>query len=258
MLLRAVFAIVLAAQAAAPPDHPAEIAIHDTPGGPVFAASNGMSLYVFDRDVAPSVSTCTGACAAAWPPIAAPANATSVGDWTEVARPDGLKQWAYKGRPLYRYAQELKAGGTYGDGGGSWHLALTSWQFPGRPGAAPKEANAAVPATELPALPAGVTARRVAQGIVLADFRGMTLYAFDKDTPGATPSCNGQCLLQWRPLAAPLAAHPVGAWTVIARGDAALQWAYKGKPLYACLQDNKPGDTVCAFGDKGPWRVVAP
>ncbi len=252
--MRWLAALLIAAAQAASPEVPAEVTIHETPGGPVFAAPTGMSLYVFDRDTQPNVSTCIGQCAAAWPPLAAPAEAKPIGDWTVVARPDGARQWAYRGRPLYRYAEELKAGGTYGDGGGAWHLALTAWNFPGRA----KTAQAAIPAVELPLLPAGVTAQHAAQGLVLADFRGMTLYAFDKDVPGSRPSCNGQCTLQWRPLAAPAAAHALGAWTTVARVDGAVQWAYKGKPLYVCLQDTKPGETSCAFDGRGPWHAIGP
>ncbi len=38
------------------------------------------------------------------------------GDWTIITRDDGLKQWAYKGKPLYAFAKDTKAGDKTGDG----------------------------------------------------------------------------------------------------------------------------------------------
>ena len=43
-----------------------------------------------------------------WQPILAPAGARTLGDWTPIARKDG-RQWAYKGRPVYIYADALTA-----------------------------------------------------------------------------------------------------------------------------------------------------
>ncbi|EMH3118748.1 hypothetical protein V6H04_003832, partial [Burkholderia multivorans] len=40
------------------------------------------------------------------------------------ARDDGKMQWAYNGRPLYRWKMDRKAGDAGGDGvGGVWHVA---------------------------------------------------------------------------------------------------------------------------------------
>ena len=46
-------------------------------------------------------SNCDEACAAMWIPLSARSDAKPLGDWTLVARKDGSKQWAYKGRPVY-------------------------------------------------------------------------------------------------------------------------------------------------------------
>lgn len=42
-----------------------------------------------------------------------------------VARDDGTRQWAYKGRPLYRFYGDQKRGDTIGDGmsRNMWHVA---------------------------------------------------------------------------------------------------------------------------------------
>jgi Uncharacterized protein conserved in bacteria len=44
------------------------------------------------------------------------------GDWTIVARDDGSKQWAFKGKPVYKYSKDTKPGAMTGDGfNGVWH-----------------------------------------------------------------------------------------------------------------------------------------
>jgi predicted lipoprotein with Yx(FWY)xxD motif len=85
----------------------------------------GMTLYTFDKDTAGSgKSVCNGGCPTNWPPLAAPADAKPSGDWTVVTRDDGSKQWAYKGRPVYRWSKDQKTGDKSGDGvGGVWHAA---------------------------------------------------------------------------------------------------------------------------------------
>lgn len=87
--------------------------------------ANGMSLYTFDRDAAGSgKSVCNGPCAANWPPLMAAADAKAGGDWSVVTRDDGSRQWAYKGKPLYFWAKDQKAGDRTGDGFNKvWQLA---------------------------------------------------------------------------------------------------------------------------------------
>ena len=68
-------------------------------------APDGKPLYTFSRDMN-GVSACIERCAANWPPLAAPPEAVADGDWSPIARPDGSKQWAYKGKPLYTYARD--------------------------------------------------------------------------------------------------------------------------------------------------------
>ena len=56
----------------------------------------------------------------------------------------------------------------------------------------------------------------------------MTLYTSDRDTFGKSTG-NGQCVMNWPPLAASADAKPMGDWTVVTRDDGSTQWAYKGK-----------------------------
>jgi len=83
----------------------------------------GFVLYVFDQDE-PGKSNCNGDCATAWPPFAVEPGARETQDFTAVERADGTRQWAYKGKALYTFAGDTKAGTSLGDGrGGVWHVA---------------------------------------------------------------------------------------------------------------------------------------
>jgi len=101
---------------------PAKIA--DTSKGKTLVDAEGMTLYTFDRDAAPDKSACNGKCASNWPPFVAAADAKTRGDWTVIVRDDGTKQWAYKGKPLYKWMDDHKPGYVDGDGRNNvWHLA---------------------------------------------------------------------------------------------------------------------------------------
>lgn len=88
-----------------------------------FIDANGAALYTFDKDMG-GKSACTDTCAKNWPAALAGQEDVASGDWTFVQSHDGKRQWAYKGKPLYRFAKDAKPGDTHGDGvGGVWHLA---------------------------------------------------------------------------------------------------------------------------------------
>jgi predicted lipoprotein with Yx(FWY)xxD motif len=83
--------------------------------------AKGMTLYTFDKD-AGGKSACNGPCAAIWPPLLVTGDGKASGDWTIVARDDGSKQWAFKGKPVYKYSKDTKPGEKTGDGfNGVWH-----------------------------------------------------------------------------------------------------------------------------------------
>jgi predicted lipoprotein with Yx(FWY)xxD motif len=89
--------------------------------GGVMTDGAGMTLYSFDKD-AGGKSSCNGPCAANWPPLVATGDAKASGDWSIVARDDGSKQWAFKGKPLYHWSKDKKPGDMTGDGfNGVWH-----------------------------------------------------------------------------------------------------------------------------------------
>lgn len=83
----------------------------------------GLTLYVFDRD-AGGKSACNGACATTWPPLLAAPGTSATGDYSVITRDDGARQWAYRGRPLYRFAKDAKPGDRVGDNFNNvWHVA---------------------------------------------------------------------------------------------------------------------------------------
>jgi predicted lipoprotein with Yx(FWY)xxD motif len=92
----------------------------------------GKSVYLFAADTGSS-STCTGACASAWPPVTtsgAPSiNGADMGKLGTTMRSDGTKQVTYNGHPLYYFAQDTKPGDTHGQGlkafGAEWYLIGT-------------------------------------------------------------------------------------------------------------------------------------
>ncbi|HWQ20883.1 MAG TPA: hypothetical protein VN455_13970 [Methanotrichaceae archaeon] len=90
--------------------------------------SNGYSLYVYTSDPSGN-STCTGQCAANWPPFYAGSSITlpsglSNSNFGTITRADGTKQTTYMGRPLYRFFGEQNPGDAGGDGVGDvWYVA---------------------------------------------------------------------------------------------------------------------------------------
>jgi predicted lipoprotein with Yx(FWY)xxD motif len=93
--------------------------------GGMLVGPNGMTLYTFDRDaVGSGKSVCNGPCATNWPPLMASDSDKATGDYMVITRDDGKKQWAMKGKPLYYWAKDSKAGDMTGDGfaNNSWHI----------------------------------------------------------------------------------------------------------------------------------------
>ena len=112
---------------AAPAEQAADAPKVVTPAPAVFDRGmlvdlEGYTLYVFEGDRRPNVSTCYGVCQTLWPPHYADEGATPAGDFTLVPRRDGALQWAWRGKPLYRWARDRKPGDITGDNVNEvWH-----------------------------------------------------------------------------------------------------------------------------------------
>jgi predicted lipoprotein with Yx(FWY)xxD motif len=88
------------------------VTIHSSAYGRILSDGRGFALYAFTKD-GKGASTCSGACATAWPPYvvassaraSAGVNASLLGS---VKRQDGRLQVTYAGRPLYYYVGDRK------------------------------------------------------------------------------------------------------------------------------------------------------
>jgi predicted lipoprotein with Yx(FWY)xxD motif len=109
---------------------PLTLAVGNSRLGSILVDSHGRTVYTFGLD-AGRTSACTGACAAAWPPVRAMGTPT-VGDGAKAAlvgttrRSDGRNQVTYHGHPLYTFMGDHQAGDTKGQGlvafGGTWSV----------------------------------------------------------------------------------------------------------------------------------------
>lgn len=96
------------------------------------------------------------------------------------------------------------------------------------------------------------------KGSYMADFAGMTLYTYDKDTTGVS-NCSGGCLAAWPAYSSGATAQgtfPANI-SVITRSDGSMQFAWKGMPLYYYAKDKVAGD-VTGDGVGGVWHLVKP
>ena len=230
---------------------PPQVQVVTTRYGRVLANGAGMVLYVHAGDTATS-SACAGDCLGTWQPFLANELASPVGDWSTIERPDGARQWAYRGHPLYAYGADERPSVAFGHGIGPWRAAVLQ-QAPARP-----EVIGVGPTTG---------------GDVLTDRSGKTLYRFvcseytpdrlNCDGPDSSQMyrlsiCGGpeRCGQTWRYLAANGQTRPAGrTWSVVQvdpvsgvfctnRADTCTQkvWAYMGRPVYTFAGDRRPGD----------------
>lgn len=89
--------------------------------GSYLTNATGWTLYTFALDIPSNgTSRCTGSCIEKWPAfyvtnltLPSGLNATS---FTVITRPDGSKQLAYDGWPLYYFTSDTKPGDTNGQG----------------------------------------------------------------------------------------------------------------------------------------------
>ena len=104
--------------------------------GRILVDGQGRTLYLFEADKGPS-STCSGACAAAWPPLTTsgtPVAGTGItaSKLSTSKRSDGAMEVTYNGHPLYTYAGDQSAGQTNGQGsdqfGAEWYVLSAAGQ----------------------------------------------------------------------------------------------------------------------------------
>jgi predicted lipoprotein with Yx(FWY)xxD motif len=241
---------------------PPGFAVKTTTAGRLLGTDKNYSVYAFDKDTA-GKSACDAVCARTWKPMLAPQTALAQGDWSTLERSPGVKQWVYRGQPLYTYVLDTDPWSQEGSDVDGWHNVYT----------------------QLAPLPPPVfTRQETLVGEVLADAHGMTIYTYicgddsvdqlSCDHPNDTQVyrlaiCGGGdpkvCQQNWPYVLADKGAKGSNkVWSVIeidpqtghraAAGQAgALSvWAYRERPVYTYGGDKAPGDVS---GDgTGEWR----
>jgi predicted lipoprotein with Yx(FWY)xxD motif len=100
---------------------------NSTLGKTVLTTTKGRTLYSLSVEKNGKF-ICTGSCLSAWHPLAVPAGVKPTGPVKlgTIVRPEGGTQVTYRGRPLYRFGGDAKAGDANGEGikdVGTWHAA---------------------------------------------------------------------------------------------------------------------------------------
>ena len=131
-----ILAVAVTGLALVPTGHAASTAVKTRHGklGTFLVDAQGHTLYLFQKDKT-SKSTCSGACAQAWPPAIASGTPSGAGGVRKALlgttkRADGKLQLTYNGHPLYRFVMDKKPGDTKGQGvnafGARWYAVNTA------------------------------------------------------------------------------------------------------------------------------------
>jgi predicted lipoprotein with Yx(FWY)xxD motif len=115
-----------------------------TLGKRILVTRSGMTLYSLSAE-RHGRFICTTSCLSLWRPLTVPAGVkpTGAGGLSTVRRPDGKRQVAFEGAPLYRFVQDLKPGDAKGNGFrdvGVWRPVAASSRTAQAPAPAPAPA----------------------------------------------------------------------------------------------------------------------
>lgn len=173
--------------------------------------------------VLPEVET-RPSCTAVWPPVLAGADASPIGKWTILDRPDGRKQWAYEGWALYTSILDKEAGDVNGATrmDPEFDFAITG--------------AVRYPIMPTPNIPAQFTIYTSFAGRSVELANGRSVYSYNGDGRNKS-NCTAACLQHWEPILAANYAHAMGEWTTFERSPGIRQWAFRGKPVYRYLGD---------------------
>lgn len=245
-----------------PPAVPPAFRVMTTPRGRMLLTETRYSVYESDRD-GPNKSNCVDACTLTWVPILAPHSAQPQGDWSIVERAAGVRQWAFRKKPLYTYSGDSGAAKLDGGDEPGWHNVYT---------------QAAPPA------PKDFTLQATLNGDVLAANGGKTVYYYScgEDSADMMPCdmlespqqyriaiCgNGdiaRCLKTWPyVLVSPGVKSDSRLWSAVwvdpntgrraqpNQPGALNVWAYRDRPVYTFAGDKKPGDFL--GNNTGEWH----
>ncbi|MDG2375390.1 MAG: hypothetical protein P8M18_03470 [Woeseiaceae bacterium] len=241
---------------------PPGFAVRSISTGRLLTTERNDSIYAFDGDTAASTQ-CSGDCLLTWKPVIAPELARPQGEWSLLERSPGVRQWVYRGKPLYTHPLDQHSWSQQGSDKAGWSNVFTQ---------------------RAPDFPSSFTVVPTISGDVLADSRGMTIYRYfcgddsqdqlSCDHPDDTQvyrlaMCGGgdpdKCREHWPYVEA--GDEEMGdsrTWRVISidpktghkaapeQTDAVSVWAYRDRPIYTYGGDQQQGDTH--GGGTGEWR----
>ncbi len=248
------------------PAHPPLFQVVAMNTGRMIVTETRYSVYSYAGDE-PNKSNCYDSCLNNWTPVLASASAVEQGEWTIVDRSPGVRQWAFRGQPLYTYDLDTLGVSRIGSDLPGWSNVYT-------------QRSVAPPADSF-----SVQDSRL--GHVLADADGKTIYvyncgddAYDQlacDNPATDQEyrlaiCGAgdpvKCSLTFPYVIAPAnASSESRLWTVMhidpntghfaseGQADGISVWAYRGRPVFTFTGDTKPGDALGdAYGEFNGFR----
>ncbi|MBI3023494.1 MAG: hypothetical protein HYY68_07195 [Thaumarchaeota archaeon] len=210
--------------------------------GTFLTDSEGRTLYYFTIDIPGSgASSCIDSCIAAWPAFFVKSINVPPGldasDFMVITRPDSAQQLAYRGWPLYYFANDNVPGDRNGEGlGNVWFVAKPFYSL--------------------------MLLNNQALGQYFVDSQGRTLYYFANDVPSSgNSSCVDACVGNWPTFSVSRVDVPStldsSEFKTIFRADGTKQLTYKGWPLYYFAGDAKPGEAN-GEGLGKVWFVMKP
>ena len=234
------------------PDAPPAFVVRTVATGRLLTTDVGFSVYASDGDTL-NKSNCVASCLKEWRPIAAPQTALTRGDWGIIERSPGIKQWTFRGRPLYTRISESRSRSLEGSDVPGWHNVYTQ---------------------NNPKIPAAFTIQDTRVGEVIADKDGKTIYLYrcgddaqDQlacDHPSTTQAyrmavCGGgdpeRCVTSFPYVLAPVGAKsesliwgtmyvdPKTGHQVDAKAPGALHvWTFRDRPIYTHGLDKAAGE----------------
>ena len=206
----------------------------------------GFTLYMFCLDTPGNgTSTCTGSCAATWPPFYASSTKVPSGldpaNFSTITRADGSKQTTYNGWPLYYYVADTSAGKMTGEGanqfGALWYAMPPTLQQSG--GQILGGSSYSVGVAYKPSI-----------GVYLTNSTGFALYYRTTDTPNSgTTTCNNTtCEANWPVFYQTSLNLPPGLsssqFSTITAYNSTKIVTYHGYPLFYWVHDARPGETT--------------
>ena len=230
--------------------------------GRMLTTASDEAVYSFDEDTEASTA-CSDSCLDDWKPVLAPEMARSMGEWSVLDRAPGVRQWVFRGKPLYTHRPEEQSWGQSGSDVPGWRNVFTH---------------------KIPAFPTSFTVQPTLSGEVLADSSGKTIYIYQCgedsadqlacDHPSLTQvyrlaMCGGadpaRCLQYWPYVPAEGDSETQNrSWSIVSidpqsgrfaaenQSGALRVWAYRDRPIYTFAGDRQPGDVN--GGGTGEWR----